>query len=149
VFVVNDRNLSIAILSYSHHTLLLAKICQVAPLLTSCHIREPPNCNLLHSPCIMHAPFGEYKYFVPSAIAPPKLHRSPLWPSFISRQIRNLPTYATAAGSRPSFRIIWIHCHILRDEREVSVCPSYPCLIILLLTTEGLCATLQHEDHLW
>ena len=129
MFVVNDRNLSIAILSYSHHRAShIGQICQVAPLLTSCHIREPPNCNLLHSPCIMHAPLGEYKYFVPSAIAPPKLHRSPLWPSFASRQIRNLPTFAaaTAAGSRPSFRIIWIHCHILRDQKEVSVCPSVP-----------------------
>ena len=104
MFVVNDRNLSIAILSYSHHRAShIGQICQVAPLLTSCHIREPPNCNLLHSPCIMHAPLGEYKYFVPSAIAPPKLHRSPLWPSFVSRQIRNLPTFAaaTATGSRP------------------------------------------------
>ena len=106
MFVVNDRNLSIAILSYSHHT--LAKICQVAPLLTSCHIREPPNCNRLHSPYIMHAPFGEYKYFIPSAIAPPKLHRFPLWPSFMSRQSCNL-LHLPSFASRQIRKSIYLH----------------------------------------
>ena len=111
MFVVNDRNLSIAILSYSHHTythwpkfVKLHLSSQVAIFAS----RQIAIFFIRHA-VIMHAPFGEFEYFVlPSAIAPPKLHRSPLWPSFMSRQICNL-LHLPSFASRQIRKSIYLH----------------------------------------